>query len=111
MCDSFYHIRIIPQGHETFSIMASYENEEQVLKVIQELGAAIQRGDETFSFPTIEEVNAVEVKKFEVGKTYKGFFGEICKIIRRTEKTVVIDFFNFRIIFRTQIIAENLFRG
>lgn len=64
MCDGLYHVRIIPQGHETFSTLASYESEEQALKVIQELGAAIQRGDETFSFAPVEG------KKFEVGKIY-----------------------------------------
>ena len=58
MSDGLYHVRIIPQGHETFSTLASYESEGQAQEVIQELGAAIQRGDKTFTFPTIEEINA-----------------------------------------------------
>ena len=93
MCDSFYHIRIIPQGHETFSTMASYENEEQVLKVIQELGAAIQRGDESFSFPTIKEINAENSLK-----------EKITEILKRPRKSVI----NWKATFEDMIVSELL---
>lgn len=56
MSDGLYHIRICRDGHYyAFSTLATYETEEQVLRVIRELGAAIWRGDETFTFLEVEE--------------------------------------------------------
>lgn len=88
MCDGLYHVRIIPQGHETFSTLASYETEGQAQEVIKMLGAAIQRGDETFSFATVEG------KKFEVGRWYYDLFDSkkrpAYKVTRRTKKMVTL---------------------
>ena len=64
MDDGNYHVRICRDGHYTLSTVAAYETEEQAQEVIKMLGAAIQRGEKTFTFPTVAEVKKLaEIKK------------------------------------------------
>lgn len=66
-----YNIRIIPQGHEAMSWVAAYKTEAQAQEVIKMLGAAIQRGDETFTFPEVEEVEEeIFTVTTQSGETY-----------------------------------------
>ena len=54
--------------------LAIYENKEQFKTVARKLGEAIQRGDKTFKFPTVEELKstpvAVVLKKTYIARVY-----------------------------------------
>ena len=63
MCDGEYHIRTCRKWSFTLSSVAVYETEQQAHEVVKMLGVAIQRGEEYFTFPEVEEVTTPAEEK------------------------------------------------